>query len=152
MANKPAQLCQLQKGIMVDSQEGFCDTFNWAVNAIANLKGGQNCEVNWTVDDQPTIDCTAEEGDGESGGTPDVSAVYDVVASTSGSQSGINVEYVDARATTFIPFPSGGAVTFYGTDNTYTSASTWFRLSKASNSNIVITANGNTLTIGAYYT
>lgn len=40
MANKPAQLCQLQKGIMVDSQEGFCDTFNWAVNAIANLKGG----------------------------------------------------------------------------------------------------------------
>lgn len=104
------------------------------------------------MDDQPTIDCTAEEGDGESGGgTPDVSAVYDVVASTSGSQSGINVEYVDARATTFIPF-TGGAVTFYGTDNTYTSASTWFRLSKANNSNIVITANGNTLTIGAYYT
>jgi hypothetical protein len=75
--------------------------------------------VNWTVDDQPTIDCTAEEGDGGSGGTPDVSAVYDVVAATSGSQSGINVEYVDARATTFIPFTGGGgAVTFYGTDNT----------------------------------
>ena len=75
--------------------------------------------MNWTVDDQPTIDCTAEEGDGESGGgSPDVSAVYDVVQSTSGSQSGIEVQYVDARTETFIPFPSGGAVTFYGTDNT----------------------------------
>ena len=108
--------------------------------------------MNWTVDDQPTIDFTGEEGDGESGGgSPDVSAVFDVVPSTSGSQSGIEVQYVDARTETFIPF-TGGAVTFYGTDNTSTSASTWFRLSKASNSNIVITANGNTLTIGAYYT
>lgn len=107
--------------------------------------------MNWTVDDQPTIDCTAEEGDGESGGgSPDVSAVFDVVPSTSGSQSGIEVQYVDARAETFIPI--GGSVTFYGTDNTHTSASTWFRLSKANNSNIVITASGNTLTIGAYYT
>lgn len=107
--------------------------------------------MNWTVDDQPTIDCTAEEGDGESGGgTPDVSAVYDVVASTSGSQSGIEVQYVDARTKTFIPL--GGAVTFYGTDNTSTSAASTFRLSKANNSNIVITASGNTLTIGAYYT
>lgn len=106
------------------------------------------------MDDQPTIDCTAEEGDGESGGgTPDVSAVYDVVASTSGSQSGINVEYVDARATTFIPFTGGsGSVTFYGTDNTFTSAANTFRFYKASNSNIVITANGTGITIGAYYT
>ena len=40
MANKPAQLCQLEKGKLIDGQKGFVDTFNWAVNAIANLKGG----------------------------------------------------------------------------------------------------------------
>ena len=59
---------------------------------------------------------------------------------------------MDARTETFIPFGGGGEVSFIGTDNTVTSASSQFRLSKASNSNIVITANGNTLTIGAYYT
>ena len=80
------------------------------MNAIANLTGGQNCEVNWTVDDQPTIDCTAEEGDGESGGGGDVSAVYDVTESTSGSSSGITIEYVDARADKFIAFPTASEV------------------------------------------
>ena len=152
MANKPAQLCQLQKGIMVDSQEGFCDTFNWAVNAIANLTGGQNCDVNWTVDDQPTIDFTGEEGDGEGGGgSPDISAVYDVVPSTSGSQSGIGIQYVDARTDTFIPFTGGSGVSFIGTDNTVTSTATQFRISPATNSNVVVSASGTTLIIGCYY-
>lgn len=108
--------------------------------------------MNWTVDDQPTIDFTGEEGDGEGGGSGgEVSAVYDVVPSTSGSQSGIEIQYVDSRTETFIPFTDAG-VSFIGTDNTVTSTASQFRLSKASNSNIVITANGNTLTIGAYYT
>lgn len=74
-----------------------------------------------------------------------------MTASTSGSQSGIEVEYVDARASTFIPFGGGGNVKFYGTDNTVTSESSSFSFRKASNSNIVVTASGNVLTIGAYY-
>ena len=79
--------------------------------------------MNWTVDDQPTIDFTGEEGDGEGGSGADISAVYDVVPSTSGSQSGIGIQYVDARTDTFIPFTGGsGEVSFIGTDNTVTSA------------------------------
>lgn len=151
MANKPATLCQLEKGKLISLQDGFVDTFNWAVNAIANLTGGQNCEVNWTVDDQPTIDCNVEEGEGSGGGSPDISAVLDVVSSTSGSQSGIEIQYVDARPVSFIPFGGGGEVSFIGTDNTVTSASSQFRLSKAANSNVVVTASGTTLTIGVYY-
>lgn len=45
------------------------DTFNWAVQAIANLKGGENCEVTWPTDDTPTIDCSSGEGgEGDGGG------------------------------------------------------------------------------------
>lgn len=40
MANKPATLCQLEKDKLISLQDGFVDTFNWAVNAIANLTGG----------------------------------------------------------------------------------------------------------------
>ena len=151
MANKPATLCQLEKGKLISLQDGFVDTFNWAVNAIANLTGGQNCEVNWTVDDQPTIDCNVEEGEGSDGGSPDISAVLDVVSSTSGSQSGIEIQYVDARPVSFIPFGGGGEVSFIGTDNTVTSAASQFTFSKAANSNVVVTASGTTLTIGVYY-
>lgn len=107
--------------------------------------------MNWTVDDQPTIDFTGEEGNGEGGESGgEVSAVYDVVSSTSGSQSGIEIQYVDARPESFIPF-GGGEVSFIGTDNTVTSASSQFRFSKAANSNIVVSASGTTLTIGVYY-
>ena len=154
MANKPAQLCQLEKDKLVDTQQGFVDTFNWAVNAIANLTGGQNCAVTWPVDDKPTIDVTAEEGDGSGGGGgATVSAVYDVTEYWSGSDNGLKVEYLDGRSDTYIQFPnpSGGAVTFWGTDLTVTSAATVFNVRASSNSNVVVTMSGNTLTFGVYY-
>lgn len=150
MANKPAALCQLEKDKLIDTQNGFVDTFNWAVNAIANLTGGQNCEVNWTVDDQPTIDFTGEEGGGSGGGSGG-GGVYDVFPSTSDGVDGIGVDYIRAKPDSFIPFPSMAGVSFIGTDDTVTSTATQFRLEAASNSNIVISANGNTLTIGCYY-
>ena len=39
MANRPATLCELDKGKLIDTQDGFVDTFNFAVRAIDNLKG-----------------------------------------------------------------------------------------------------------------
>lgn len=107
MANKPATLCQLEKGKLVDTQNGFVDTFNWAVQSIANLKGGENCEVSWPTDDTPTIDCTATEGSGDSGGSGNtVEAVYDVIEDTQDDKDGITIQYTDDRADSFIPFPS----------------------------------------------
>lgn len=148
---QPAPLCQLERDKFIGNQKGFVDTFNWVVQAVDNLEGGKNCKVDWALDGHPVINVEIPEGDGEGGSGGEVSAVFDVVPSTSGSQSGIEVQYVDARTETFIPFGGGGEVSFIGTDNTVTSASSQFRLSKAANSNIVITANGNTLTIGVFY-
>ena len=141
MANKPANLCELQKDKFIGGQEGFVDTFNWATQAINNIEGGKNCKVDWTIPDHPVINVDIPESEGGEGL---VSAVYDVVASTSGSQSGIGISYVDDRAETFIPFPrgAGGSVTFRGTDMTFTSAATTFYINNASNSNVVVTANG----------
>ena len=121
MANKPATLCQLEKGKLVDTQKGFVDTFNWAVQSIANLKGGENCEVSWPTDDTPTIDCTAAESDGssDSGG--------------SGGGSG------------------GGNVVFTGTDGSTTDALSAFTFASALSSNVEVTCAENTITIGVYY-
>lgn len=152
MADRPPFLCELDKNKLIDTQVGFVDTFNYAVRAIDNLEGGKNCTVDWTTPDHPIINVELdddEEGGGGSGG--EVSAVKDVVASTSGSQSGIEIQYVDARPESFIPFGGGGQVSFIGTDNTVTSASSTFYFSKAANTNIVVSASGTTLTIGVYY-
>lgn len=148
---QPAPLCQLERDKFIGNQKGFVDTFNWVVQAVDNLEGGKNCKVDWALDGHPVINVEVPEGDGEGGSGGEVSAVKDVVPSTSGSESGIGIQYVDARTDTFIPFTGGSGVSFIGTDNTVTSASSQFRLSKAANSNVVVTASGTTLTIGVYY-
>lgn len=109
MATKPAQICQLQKGKLVDTQKGFVDTFNWAVQAIANLDGGENCEVTWPTDDHPTIDVSIDDSTSDSGGGIEA-AVYDVVEGTQEDVDGISVQYTDDRVDTFIPFPDLSAV------------------------------------------
>lgn len=68
MANKPGVLCTLQKDKLIDSQQGFVDTFNWLVASVNNLKGGQNCEVNWPAPDTPQIDTRNSESEGGGGG------------------------------------------------------------------------------------
>ena len=123
MATKPAQLCQLKKGKLVDTQQGFVDTFNWAVNAIANLTGGQNCEVTWPVDDTPTIDVTAEEGNGAAGGG-------------GGSPS----QPTNVQFTGNYPYP-----------NPTTASGDSFTITSASNANVKIECSNQTIYIGAYY-
>lgn len=121
MATKPAQICQLQKGKLIDTQKGFVDTFNWVAQSVANLKGGENCDVTWPTDDTPTIDCTV--GDNESSGGGGITeAVYDVIADTQDDKDGITISYTDDREDKFIPFLSSGgglsaAVTDVGIQN-----------------------------------
>ena len=102
MATKPAQICQLQKGKLVDTQKGFVDTFNWAVQSIANLKGGENCDVSWPTDDHPTIDCTAKEGEGgeggEGGGGGNVDDVSIVPREDDETNDKIKVDYADGTS------------------------------------------------------
>lgn len=75
---------------------------------MANLDGGENCEVSWTLPDHPTIDVTMSEDGGYDG---NITAVYDVLSAVDENDiSGLTIQYVDGREEKFIPFPalSGG--------------------------------------------
>ena len=153
MADRPAQLCELQKDKFIGGQVGFVDTFNWAVRAIDNLEGGKNCNIDWTVPDKPVINVDVSEqpdivisavfdvlssecsngisveyvDNRETKFIPfDVSAVYDVISAVSGDLSGITVQYVDNRSDEFIPFTGGGEVQFTGTNGNAGSLSSAF--------------------------
>ena len=61
MGTKPAQLCHLERGKMIDTQENFVDTFNWIVDFINNLKGDgeedntKHIKVDTKTSDHPVI-------------------------------------------------------------------------------------------------
>lgn len=96
MAQKPAQLCVLQKEKLIDTQKGFVDTFNWVTSFCANLKGEparpadaknearQGIEVDATVSDHPVVKLT---GDAPKGG-----ATCDNASTTSSSDLGSVVD------------------------------------------------------------
>lgn len=66
MANRPDQLCHIEKGKTMSAQEYFADTFNWGFAWIDNLKGEGEEEakeseepdglyIDRKVDDHPVI-------------------------------------------------------------------------------------------------
>ena len=71
MASKPPTLCKLQKGLLLDAQEGFVDTFNWLVDFCANLKGegevvaGRKIFVDRHVSDKPVIKLNRSGSNGD---------------------------------------------------------------------------------------
>lgn len=74
MSLRPGTLCKLEKGKLIDSQEGFVDTFNWMVDFIENLKGdgdadaGKSVRVDRSVTDHPVIRLDGSPGGGDGGG------------------------------------------------------------------------------------
>ena len=68
---RPPVLCKLQKGVLLDANEGFVDTFNWMVDFINNLCGDGDLDatkaikVDKTIDDHPVITSTAGGAVGE---------------------------------------------------------------------------------------
>lgn len=75
------------------------------MQSIANLKGGENCEVSWPTDDTPTIDCNSSEESGGGGGGDLGKVVRDVTEDVQDDKDGIKVLYTDNNES-FIPFPS----------------------------------------------
>lgn len=181
MADKPAQICQLKKGILVDMQQGFVDTFNWAVQAIANLKGGENCEVNWDMPDHPTIDVTTHEDEvgGGGGGGGELSDVCVTDINVSRYNDYLSVDYTDGDYKT-IPIPNiissmsretdwtGDdvlsikhtqrydqtiplGITLSGTNNSYSEEKTQFKFKSHSDSRISVWVSGHDITLGVYY-
>lgn len=71
---RPAILCKLKKGEMIDTQQGFVDTFNWMVDYINNLRGDDTAiEIDNAIGTTPVIKFIGEEGGG--GGSFDVKCV-----------------------------------------------------------------------------
>ena len=72
---RPALLCHLKKGEMIDTQVGFVDTFNWMVDYINNLRGdGDNIEVRNPNGTNPVVRFVADIPEG-GGGSIDLTAV-----------------------------------------------------------------------------
>lgn len=67
---RPAILCHLKKGTLIDANPGFVDTFNWLVDFCNNLQGDKDLNrdkhisVNKTKDDHPVIEFDGEAGSG----------------------------------------------------------------------------------------
>lgn len=68
---RPAILCKLQKGRLIDAQPNFVETFNWMVDFINNLRGeGElNAEASTLVVDRtdPSAPVIRGGGKGEGG-------------------------------------------------------------------------------------
>ena len=75
MADKPAQICQLEADKLIDVQRGFVSTFNWLASALSHLKGGEHCEIDWTIPDHPIINVTLDDSEGGSSGGGDVQMI-----------------------------------------------------------------------------
>lgn len=83
MAAKPAQLCRLKKGQLIDVQEGFVDTFNWMVDFINNLKCDKDTglKIDTTISDKPVIKL-ADAGKKKEGQEVVVNVEYDTADHT----------------------------------------------------------------------
>ena len=116
MANRPAFICELDKDKLIDTQVGFVDTFNYAVRAIDNLKGGKNCTVDWTIDDHPVINVDIPDNVGEGGGGGGYGKVVeDVTEDTQDNKDGLKIWYTDSTDS-FIPFPGSSTSALAVTD------------------------------------
>ncbi len=65
MSLRPGSVCKLEKGKLIDSQQGFVDTFNWLVDFCSNLNGdGERIEVDKSMSDAPVVRYVKEEDGG----------------------------------------------------------------------------------------
>lgn len=97
MADKPATICQLEKGKFVGGQKNFVDTFNWVAQSMANLVGGEGVDIDWTLPDHPVINVTDtsnnDSGDGE--GYGDDNPVVELSAGSENEDAQFDAENQD---------------------------------------------------------
>ena len=55
MAAPVANLCKLTVGKAIGAQKNFVKTFNWLVDSMKNLQGGNACNVQWIAENMPVI-------------------------------------------------------------------------------------------------
>ena len=62
MSNRPANLCKLSTGKLIDTHKGFVATFNWLVDWVANFKCDKDTglKLDTKISDHPKIVNDAE--------------------------------------------------------------------------------------------
>lgn len=178
MGVKPANLCTLETGKLIDSQKNFVATFNWLKDFCNNMKGsdgkdgGLGITVDSSVNDHPVIKLTGEIPKAKSSSASTVTFVGTDGATYAECTTGrVTFASDEDSSVTVTPSADGAGnvtltlvvyakptVTFVGTDGETTAECTTGRVTFASadDSNIVVTpsadADGNvTLTMGVYY-
>ena len=63
MSSKPATICRLVKGKLIDTFKGFVDTFNWIVSCGENIRG-DGCEISDIAIGRPVVRIVVEQGPG----------------------------------------------------------------------------------------
>ena len=94
---------RLQKGKLIDTQQGFTDAFNFVYENLHGLKGGQGVDIDKSLDGAWQINADENAGENEGGGNG--AGVYDVIEDSQEDRDGITIQYTDDRADSFRPFP-----------------------------------------------
>ena len=87
---RPARLCKLAKGKLIDSQNGFVDTFNWLVDYVNNLCGdNEDIELTNPTGSNPVVRFKGGKG-GPGAGSGIKLAVVDVESGSPTELSGVS--------------------------------------------------------------
>ena len=107
---RPAILCHLQKGKMIDAQVGFVDTFNWMVDYINNLRGDEdNIEIRNPTGINPVVQFVGEIPEAEGGGGSVDLTTVDVESGAETTVEGVKTLRIESG--------TGSHITFYLTDD-----------------------------------
>lgn len=138
MAVRPPQIRYLTEGKALGASihKGFVATWNWLLSCVNFFKGGLGLRVSSKGNGHPVADVLIEGGEG-----------IDVTCAGAGEPYIVALAGADGTQG-----PSTGSVTFTGTDGVAGSAGSAFTFASASDSNVVVTASGTTITIGVYWT
>lgn len=92
---RPGILCKLEKGVLIDTQRGFVDTFNWIVDFCNNIQGDGNIDggkklrisLDKSQDDHPVIRVSGEATGGGSSFAGGDGISIETIETPSGSSS-----------------------------------------------------------------
>lgn len=136
MAVKPPQIRYATPGKSLGASlhKGWAATWNWVLSCINHFTPGKGLKLSGQSSGHPKLDVLIEGGNG--------------VEVTCG---GDRHAYVIGLADKSTGGSGGGDVVFTGTDTSQTDAGDDFTFAAASNSNIEVTCDESTITIGVYY-
>lgn len=159
---RPAILCKLQKGTLIDAQPHFVDTFNWMVDFINNLKGEGEIKPNEStlVVDRTDTAAPVIRGGGKGGGGEltvtgtDLSTAKGNDILISSSEGNIDAAVTQGSSGSMTIDLSAKKLSVTGTDGS-SAEGRYLRFVSASDAKIKVSVSGSgdtiTVTVGAYY-